>query len=178
MQRDLYEQVTDRIIAALEGGTPPWVQPWHTDGFDGVPINAGSQRPYRGINRVLLTLEAHARGYRHNGWLTYRQASELGGQVRGGQRGSLVVFYRLREVPQAMADERSEDEPKPKVIPLLRAYTVFNVHQVDGLPERFNAPAPCQPASEPQGAADQLLRGSGARIAHGGSMAYYSPLDD
>src|SRR3954470_12667340 len=114
--RDLYEDVTQRIVAALEAGTAPWIRPWSAD-FDGVPINAGSQRPYRGINRVLLTLEAHARGYRRNGWLTYRQASELGGQVRGGQRGSLVVFYRLREVPQAIQDERSEDEPKPKVTP-------------------------------------------------------------
>ena len=177
MQRDLYEQVTDRIIAALEAGTAPWVKPWSAD-FDGVPINAGSNRTYRGINRVLLTMEAFARGYRRNSWLTYRQAKELGGQVRGGQRGSLVVFYRLREVPQAMADERSEDEPKPKVVPLLRAYTVFNVHQVEGLPERLTPPAPVQPAWGPQEAAERLLKASGARVLHGGATAFYSPLDD
>src|SRR5687768_15943456 len=127
---DLYETVTQRIVAALEAGTAPWAKPWATD-FDGVPANAGSQRPYRGINRLLLSMEAQLAGYLCNAWLTYRQAKELGGQVRGGQRGTQVVFYRLRQAPQAQAEERSEDEAKPKVIPLLRAYTVFNVAQVD-----------------------------------------------
>jgi antirestriction protein ArdC len=175
--RDLYEDITQRIVATLEAGVAPWLRPWSGD-LDGVPVNAGSQRPYRGINRVLLTLEGYARGYRRNAWLTYRQAKEFGGQVRGGQRGVQVVFYRLREVPQALEDERSEDDPKPKVIPLLRAYTVFNVAQVDGLPERLNPPVLAQPAWEPQEAAERLLKGSGARIEHGGSMAFYSPLDD
>ena len=177
MNHDLYQAVTDRIVAALEAGTPPWIRPW-SGGFEGVPVNAGSNRPYRGINRVLLTLEAFARGYRSNAWLTYRQARELGGQVRGGQRGVQVVFYRLRDVPQARADERSEDEPKPRVIPLLRAYTVFNVSQVDGLPERFTPQTPSQPAWEPHNEAERLLKASGARIEHGGGMAFYSPLDD
>lgn len=177
MNHDLYQAVTDRIVAALETGTAPWIRPW-SGSFEGVPLNAGSNRAYRGINRVLLTLEAHAQGYRRNAWLTYRQARELGGQVRGGERGAQVIFYRLRDLPQALEDERSEDDPKPKVIPLLRAYTVFNVHQVAGLPERFTPPTPSQPAWEPLQAAERLLRGSGARIEHGGSMAFYSPLDD
>ena len=176
MTHDLYQVVTDRIVAALEVGTAPWIKPWSSD-FDGVPINAGSNRPYRGVNRLLLTMEAFARGYRRNAWLTYRQAKEFGGQVRGGQRGAQIVFYRLREVPQAEI-ERSEDEAKPKVIPLLRAYTVFNVAQVDGLPARLNPPAPSQPAWAPQEAAEGLLSSSGAQIEHGGSMAFYSPLDD
>lgn len=174
--RDLYEEVTQRIIKALEAGTAPWIKPWSTD-FDGVPINAGSKRAYRGVNRILLTMEALARGYRCNRWLTYRQANELGGQVRGGQRGTQVVFYRLREVPPPEA-ERSEDEAKPKVVPLLRAYTVFNVAQVDGLPEHLSPRGPSQPAWNPQDGAERLLKGSGAQIEHGGAMAFYSPLDD
>ena len=177
MNRDLYAEVTARILAALEAGTAPWIRPWSGD-FDGVPINAGSSRPYRGVNRVLLTLEAHIRNYRRSTWLTYRQAREFGGQVRGGERGVQVVFYRLREVPQALQDERSEDEAKPNVIPLLRAYTVFNVQQVDGLPERLNPPVASQPAWKPHDAAERLLKGSGARIEHGGACAFYSPLDD
>lgn len=176
MNHDLYQAVTDRIVSALEAGTAPWIKPWSTQ-FDGVPINVASNRPYRGVNRLLLTMEAFARGYGRNAWLTYRQARELGGQVRGGQRGAQVVFYRLREVPQPEI-ERSEDEAKPKVIPLLRAYTVFNVAQVDGLPERLNPPEPSRPAWEPQETAERLLKGSGAQIEHGGSMAFYSPLDD
>lgn len=123
-------------------------------------------------------MESQARGWTDSRFLTYRQARELGGQVRGGERGVQVVFYRLREVPQAVEDERSEDDPKPKVIPLLRAYTIFNVQQVNGLPERFTPVAPSQAAWEPHGAAERLLKGSGARLEHGGAMAFYSPLDD
>lgn len=178
MNHDLYQAVTDRIVAALEAGVAPWIRPWSGGGFEGVPLNAGSSRPYRGVNRVLLTMEAHGKGYRSNRWLTYRQTSELGGRVRRGEHGVQIVFYRLKELPQAAEPERLEDDPRPKVIPLLRAYTVFNLAQVDGLPDRLTPPVPSQPAWEPQEAAERLLKGSGARIEHGGPMAFYSPLDD
>ena len=82
---DLYAQTTARIIASLEKGVAPWVRPWST--VDAQPMNAGTRRPYRGINVVLLGLEAQAHGYALNRWLTYRQAQELGGQVRKGEAG-------------------------------------------------------------------------------------------
>ena len=99
---DLYASVTSRIIAALEHGAPPWVRPWSQD-LDTMPFNAGTRRPYRGINVLLLGIEASTHGYPLNRWLTYRQASELGGQVRRGERGSTIVLWRLRKV-SATAD--------------------------------------------------------------------------
>jgi antirestriction protein ArdC/DNA repair protein RadC len=173
MNRDLYQVVTDKIVAALETGTPPWIRPWSGD-LERVPVNGSSRRPYRGINCILLTLEAQLRGFARNLWLTYRQAAALGAQVRGGERGVTVVFYKPHELPASEA----EDRPEPRVVPLLRSFTVFNVEQVDRLPERLQ-----QPAAEPNGwlpehAPEELLANSGARIEHGGFAAFYSPADD
>jgi len=175
MSRDLYQEVTDRIIASLEAGVAPWIKPWATDA-DPLAVNAASRRSYRGINVVLLSLAAQARGYSRNAWLTYRQASELGAQVRGGERSTTIVFYQLRELAGSEAPERHEDEPKPKVVPLLRAYHVFNVAQIDRLPDRLNPP-PVPASWDPCREAEWYLGISGARIEHG-SMAFYSPLDD
>ena len=84
---DLYQTVTDKIVAALEAGTAPWIRPWST-GDSGLPVNGSTQRPYQGINVVLLTLEGMLRGFERNSWLTYRQALALGAQVRGGEHGA------------------------------------------------------------------------------------------
>jgi antirestriction protein ArdC len=171
--RDLYSEVTGKIVAALEAGTPPWIRPWSGD-LERVPTNGLSRRPYRGINCVLLTLEAQLRGFGRNQWLTYRQAAELGAQVRGGEHGTTVVFFKRHELPADEAADRAE----PRVVPLLRSFTVFNVAQIDKLPERLQ-----QPAAEPNGwvrehAPEKLLSDSGARIEHGGFAAFYSPEDD
>ncbi len=84
---DLYQAVTDRIVAALERGAAPWVRPWSTVA-EAIPMNAQTKRQYRGVNFTLLSLEADSHGYAVNRWLTYRQALELGGQVRRGERGT------------------------------------------------------------------------------------------
>jgi antirestriction protein ArdC len=177
MSPDLYAETTARIVAALEQGVAPWVRPWST-GIDTLPLNAGTKRAYRGINMVLLALEAQRHSYPRNGWLTYRQASELGGQVRRGEQGSSVVYWRLRQVA-AVADvyptENEHDLPD-RVIPLLRFFTVFNVAQIDGLPpELMTVPAVTW---EPEARAEELLLMSGAVIRHGGAQAYYQPGTD
>src|SRR5436309_15260348 len=100
-------------------------------------MNASSKRPYRGVNVVLLALEAQTRGYPLNRWLTYRQAAELGGKVRKGEHGTTIVFWKMRKV-DATADanpDAIEPELHERVIPLLRAFTVFNVAQLQELPE-------------------------------------------
>ena len=171
--RDLYAEVTGKIIAALEAGTPPWIRPWSGE-FDPIPMNAGSRRPYRGVNRVLLTLEAQLRGFGRNTWLTYRQAAELGAQVRGGERGTTVVFYKLHELPAT----ETEDRPQPRVVPLLRSFTVFNLAQIDQLPERLAQPSGEAAAWVRELAPEKLLADSGARIEHGGFAAFYEPKED
>ena len=174
---DLYRVVTAKIIKALEAGTPPWVRPWSTV-TDALPINAASKRPYRGVNFTLLSLETQGHGYPLNRFLTYKQATELGGQVRRGERGTTVVFWKLRRVSATADTYPDENEPDlhERVIPLLRAFTVFNVAQVDGLPDAIFATV--QPSWEPEAKAEELLLMSGAVIRHGGSKAFYQPGTD
>ena len=92
---DIYQTITDKIIAELEAGTAPWVRPWSGEA-DPFPRNALSQRPYRGINHVLLGMEAHCRGYASNQWLTFRQAHQLGAHVRKGERAATIIYYEAR----------------------------------------------------------------------------------
>ena len=175
---DLFESVTARIIQALERGTPPWVRPWSED-IDSMPVNASGRRPYKGINALLLALEASSHGYPLNRWLTYRQAVELGAQVRRGERGTTVVFWKLRKIGVTADTFPSEHEPdlEERVVPLLRAFTVFNVAQIDGVPAALLQMAPRHDWS-PLERAEDILRGSGATIRHGGAQAFYSPTHD
>jgi antirestriction protein ArdC len=162
--KDFYQNVTDRIVAAIEAGTPPWVRPWSVS--DQRPKNAATNRLYRGINSLLLGLEAQAHGYTSSAWLTYRQAAALKAQVRGGERGTSVVLYKLHEVDDAKA------EGEKRVIPLLRSFTVFNVAQIDGLPQPTQPTRPTL-AWDSHLEAELVLSSSGAEIHHGGEHAYY-----
>lgn len=176
--QDIYERVTNSIIEALERGTPPWVRPWSA-AADPVPINATSHRPYRGVNFLTLQLQAAMQGYPRNIWLTYRQATDLGAQVRKGEHGMRIVYWRLRKV-----DARAETQPWPdeqevneRIVPLLRTYVVFNVAQVDRLPPRL-LPAPAPVEWEPEAAAEEILIRSQADLRFGGAIACYRPSDD
>jgi len=170
--KDVYSEVTNRIIAALESGTPPWICPWR-DGSS-LPSNLATGKPYRGINVLMLTIEADMRGYSESRWVTLRQANDLGAKVRKGEHGTSIVFWKIREAEDT--DAQTEDEPK-RVIPLLRSYTVFNASQLEFLPEKFQlrpSPAVWQPLAE----AEQVLYESGAVIRHGGNRPFYSPSED
>ena len=170
--QDLYQTVTAKIITALEAGTAPWICPWATSPGLALPANLSSGRAYRGVNVLLLNMQQMAHGYSLNRWLTFNQARALGGCVRKGEHGSTIVFFKLLERDEAANDERR------KVIPLLRAFTVFNAAQVDGLPEAMTAvPAPPEGWS-PVDAAEAVLEASGAVIRHGGDKAFYSPAQD
>lgn len=170
---DLYQRITDRIIAALEQGTPPWVAPWLDR--TAIPSNLATGKPYRGINVLMLHMEAMDRGYPDSRWLTLKQANELGGKVRRGEHGAPIVFFKLKEI--GADDEHGFDDPEPKrVIPMLKQFTVFNASQVDFLPERFQLGQ--KPGWQPIGEAEELLYLSGAMIRHGGNRAFYSPKDD
>lgn len=171
--QDLYQAVTNKIIAALEAGTPPWIRAWTRTSVSSLPVNASSKRAYRGINVVLLMMEAMIRGYTENSWLTYLQASELGGRVRAGSHGTTVIFYKQREV----RDAESDQDDSPRTIPLLRAFTVFNLDQITGLPAHMSQPVE-PPSWNPLERAESLLAASGAEIRHGGNRASYDPHGD
>lgn len=146
---DVYQTVTDRIVAALEAGTVPWVRPWSsaldtgsasgTPPDHGFPRNGYTGRQYAGINVLLLWLTMSERGYVSNEWFTMRQANALGARVRKGEHGTLVTFWRtitVQDDAEADAGTRGgvEDEPSEREVPFLKHYTVFSREQLDGLP--------------------------------------------
>src|SRR5262249_30261157 len=133
----VYSRITDQIIAGLEAGVRPWVQPWGT-GHAAGPITRPLRcrgKPYRGINVVMLWLRAFLNGHECPVWMTYQQAQELGGQVRRGETGTTVV-YSDTFTRRSTDDAGEETEER---IPFLKAYTVFNAEQIEGLPGHFYA---------------------------------------
>ena len=168
--KDIYTEVTNRIITALEAGTPPWHCPW-TD-HTALPSNLATGKPYRGVNVLMLSIEAQLSGYSDSRWVTYKQAAEVGAHVKKGSHGTPIVFFKMKEI----ADAVDAEEPK-RVIPMLRSYTVFNASQLEFLPERFELRS-SPPAWQPIGEAEQLIYETGAVIHHGGNRAFYRPSDD
>jgi antirestriction protein ArdC len=172
--QDLYQKVTDQIVHVLEQGTPPWESPW--ENHTALPGNLATGKPYRGINILLLMMEAMDKGYPDSRWLTLKQANELGGRIRKGEHGTGIVFFKLKEIEDQEDRHGFDDPPPKKVVPMLRSYIVFNASQVDFLPERFQLGQ--KPAWQPIGEAEELLYLSGATVRHGGNRAFYSPKDD
>ena len=139
----LYQEVTDRIIAELEAGCVPWVRPWTTSNAGlALPRNAATARHYSGINILILWAAVIEKTYAAQNWLTFRQAINLGGAVRKGERGTTVVFAD-KFVPQDERDRARREGDEPEGIPFLKRFAVFNVEQCDGLPDSaFVHPAP------------------------------------
>ncbi len=168
-KKDVYEIVTDRIIALLEQGVVPWQKPWSVPGGGGFHRNLVSKKPYRGINVWLLL----GSGYATPWWVTYKQAKTLGGQVRKGERGTPVVFWRILEKETGQTNEKGE--PIVDKIPLLRYYTVFNVEQCDGLEDRI--PEAAKPSADftPIEVCGRVVDGweEKPEIKFGGSHAFY-----
>jgi len=164
-RRNVYQEVTDQIVAALEKGVVPWVKPWDAD--SGLPVNAISGRTYRGINVPLLWAAAMDRNFKFDRWLTFKQAKDAGGNVRGGEKGTRIVLWK----PIESKEDDSVDEKK-RTFPMVRSFTVFNVAQVDGLPPVKDKPQ----VWEPDVLAEQYL--SLAKVQHGGGRAFFAPGPD
>ena len=168
---DLYAHVTNTIIAAIEAGTTEFTLPWQRTGIGEIlPVNAQTGAAYNGINILSLWATAMNRGYQRGLWATYRQWAELGAQVRKGERGSCVVFYKQYEVEPDQSD--ADDDGKRRVA---RASFAFNAAQVDG----FELPdLPDLPPIDRIGQADRLIAYLRPDIRFGGDKAYYSPSHD
>jgi antirestriction protein ArdC len=173
MRTDVYERITNQIVAELEKGVRPWLKPWsgeHAAGRITRPLRANGV-PYRGINVVMLWSAAMAKGYAAPIWITFRQANELGASVRKGEQGSLVVYADKITRRETDADTGEESE---RQIPFMKGYTVFNVEQVQGLPPHFYAKAaPPTETVQRIERAEAFFAATGANVVHGGSQACY-----
>lgn len=170
---DLYTRVTNAIVADLERGVRPWTKPWSAEHLAGRitrPLRHCGE-PYSGINVILLWAEAVARGYTAPIWITFRQALALGAHVRKGEHGSTVVY--ANRISRTEAGDDGQDVERQ--IPFLKAYTVFNVEQVDDLPAHFYAVAePKLDAAQRIENAERFFAALGADIRHGGDGAFYA----
>jgi antirestriction protein ArdC len=176
----LYEEITTRIIAELEAGRLPWVQPWGSSGVRAplaMPKNAATGRRYSGINVLILWGAVVERGFSTQSWLTFRQALALGGHVRKGERGTTVV-YADRFVPDDERERARETGEEARAIPFLKRFTVFNAEQCEGLPAELAAAAPPVETDLILPQAETLIRATGADLRIGGERAYYDVLGD
>ncbi len=179
-KKNIYQVVTDQIIAALEQGTVPWVKPWRP-GEPMVPINAYSGRPYNGINIPLLWNSAERRGFEFDRWLTYRQTTEVGGYIRKGENATIAVLYcpiEKDDMDQNGTPLLDKDgAPKVKHFAFLKELNLFNIEQCAGLPEKFSALLPQTEISLET--ANEIIRQSGVRILHRSQdLAFYSASRD
>jgi antirestriction protein ArdC len=178
MRADVYQKITDQIVAALEQGVRPWHQPWnaeHSAGRITRPLR-GNGVPYQGINIVMLWSAALEKGYAAPIWMTYRQAQELGAHVRKGEEGSLVVY--ADKIIRTETDAETGEEAE-RAIPFMKGYTVFNVEQIEGLPEHYyGKPQARTETVQRIERAEAFFAATGATVVHGGSRACYVPSTD
>ena len=173
-RQDVYTRVTDKIIADLEKGVRPWMKPWnaeHAAGRIAKPLRHNGQ-PYNGINILMLWSAAVSEGCSAPIWMTFRQAKELGANVRKGEKGELVVYANT--VTRTEQDDTTGEELE-HTIPFMKGYTVFNVEQIEGLPSHYYQLA--EPVLDPVqriSHAEAFFTATGARIGHGGNQAYYT----
>lgn len=167
--KDIQQEITNKIIESLENGVKPWSCPWVRSGYGGMPQNLKTKMPYNGINVLLLWITGDTKGYKTPFWMTYKQAKELGGTVKKGEQGTRCIFYKTREVE----DEKTGEE---KAIPMLRAFSVFNLDQVEGIsaPDTTNLPGGFDAITR----AENFIERTGANIIEIGEAAFYQPSSD
>ena len=176
----LYEDITNRIIAELEAGRLPWVQPWGSAAVSaplGIPRNAATGRNYSGINVLILWGAVVQHGYAIQSWLTFRQAVALGVHVRKGERGTTIV-YADRFVPDDERRRAYDEGEAPRAIPFLKRFTVFNADQCEALPEGVTVAPPPVDTSLILPQAEELIRATAVDIRIGGDKAYYDVAGD
>lgn len=167
---DVYQQVTDRIISIIERGTIPWRRNWSAG--SGMPRNLVSKKEYRGINVFLLSAMPYSSPY----WLTYKQALDLGGNVRKGEKSSMVVFWKMLDKHNQDQDGDTRATGK---IPLLKHYNLFSAEQCENIPIPSDPEETVNPFSHIE-KCEQIIAGYKNRpdIHYGGSKAFYRVSED
>jgi len=172
-RQDIYTRVTDGIIAELEKGVRPWEKPWsaeHAAGRVNRPLRHNGV-PYAGINILMLWAAALEHGFASPMWMTFRQAKELGAHVRKGEKGSPVVYANTI----TRTDETDDGETVEQRIPFMKAYSVFNVEQIEDLPGHYyTKPAPRADGPQRIAHAEAFFANIGVKIVSGGTEASYN----
>lgn len=176
-RRDVCEDITTRIVEALEKGAAPWRCPMDQTGSVLLPENASTGKPYQGINILNLWVTAQIDGFSSHRWMTFKQAKDAGGCVRKGSKGTTAVFYKTLEKDSDRVDDAT-GEPLKDYIPMLRSFTLFNLDQIDGLEHlREDAErAPC--AFTPIEVGERLMNACGVPVREVGTQAFYRPSTD
>ena len=170
MQNSIYQEVTDQIIAEIEKGAMPWVKPWKAD--SSCEKNIASKKEYNGINRLILAMMTHFKGYQSPFYGSFKQWQDLGGTVRKGEKGTKIVFYK----PVSVEKTNDQGESENFAYSCLKTYYVFNADQVDGI--EIAKPEVSPRVYNPAPALDDRILKTGANIKHGGSSAFFSPMGD
>jgi antirestriction protein ArdC len=179
-RENIYREITDKIIAELERGIVPWVQPWSSSkqlSPLGLPVNGLTRRSYSGINILLLWSALEERAVTLPYWLTFKQCIAMGGSVRKGEHGT-HVYFADKFVPQKEQQRAKDEGTDPSAIHFLKRYTVFNAEQCDDLPiGLFGSVEPRSPR-EIVPEAEALIGATGADFRIGGDQAFYVPSED
>ncbi len=177
-RKDCYTEITNAIISDLERGIRPWVRPWNAGAASPSRPLRNNGEPYRGINVLWLWRAAALAGYTSNYWFTYQQAKQFGGQVRKGEKSSLVVYANL----YTKTEEDDDREPRERQIPFLKAYSVFNADQIENIPARFTAAITAVEEISfehwPNAEAEAFFTNTGVTRREDPRRAYYSVLED
>ena len=169
---DMYQEVTNQMSEALEQGVKPWVCPWKTSGgFGGLPVNYQSKKAYSGINILLLWSAATQLNFTSHYWLTFKQALDVGANVRKGEKGTRIVFYKMLEVEDKSTGEKDN-------IPMLKSFVVFNADQIDGLDVEPINNIDNTTSFEAIEDVESFIRATGANITEQGDKAYFRPSTD
>jgi antirestriction protein ArdC len=177
---NFYDDITNKIIAEIEKGRFPWVQPWDVPSAKAqlaMPKNASTNRAYSGINVLILWGEVIEKAYTGQSWLTFRQALALGGHVRKGERGTTVV-YADRFIPDDAKRRAAQSGGEARAIPFLKRFTVFNTDQIDDLPDQIATAAPPPPPGTIEPRVEALIKATGIDFRIGGNRAYYNFSQD
>ena len=167
--KNIHKEISDKILSAMESGNLPWIKPWSGKGTGNMPRNAVSKRAYSGANVLLLWLAAENNGYTSGKWLTYKQAQELGGNVRKGEKSTSIVY--------ASTFEKQNENGDKDVIPFLKSYAVFAVEQCEGLEALQEKPMILN-TEQRDSDCEAFIQSTGAIVRHGGGRAYYTSKDD
>lgn len=168
MSIDIYKEVSDQILLAIEAGKfdpRSWVK-------NGLPANYASKKAYHGINTLILGMAANSKGW-SNRWMTYKQATDIGAKVRKGEKGTMVVFFKPWQI-----EDKNNPEGEKKTVPMLRKFVVFNESQIDGLPVVETIEPVAKDVRERLCAVTCESILSKAKINIGGDQAFYRPSTD